>query len=264
MGFFPEPQGTYVLLVDNTVAGQTYDFQISMLAAKPVPQINPIEVPEDNTADWRLTYTFNVPKQVISGKVSWDDIDVVGSPAYFYKDVNQTGTVNLLMTDSDNYMFYTVAHMADAFNLLADVQSGEIVFDIPALYDWYAFMDAVSYLANAQLISGTLRYEHYVVGNDDNVSALNQTELYPASPNPFNPSTRIRYSLNKNTDVSVAIYNLKGQKVISLHSGISKAGMNTLNWDGTDQRGKLVGSGVYYIKMTDDKHVYSRKVLLLK
>lgn len=264
VGWYPQPVGTYQLITANSIAGQTYDFQIELPYAKPMPVINPLPIPTDDVQDWKLAVMFDVTKQIITGVVAWDDIDVVGSQAIFNKDLNQTGKVNLLMTDSDNYMFYNVAHTADAFHVLNNVQTGVSVFDIPAQTDWYAFLDAANYVANAQYVSGMTLYRHYGVSNEDDVAALDHSIIYPNAPNPFNTATTIRFALSKEDDISLSIYNIKGQKVKSLQNGVAKAGINALTWNGSDESDKPCGSGIYYLRLTDSRQTITRKMLLLK
>ncbi|MDD2544581.1 MAG: T9SS type A sorting domain-containing protein, partial [Candidatus Cloacimonetes bacterium] len=59
-------------------------------------------------------------------------------------------------------------------------------------------------------------------------------------------------------------YNLKGQKVRSLYSGIADLGINRQQWDGRDENSVLCSSGVYYLKLQSGSKVIKRKMLLLK
>ena len=84
-------------------------------------------------------------------------------------------------------------------------------------------------------------------------------------PNPFNPTTEIRYSLAKNTRASLHIYNVCGQEV--WHSEPmegQQAGMHTLTWDGTDQKGRPLSSGLYFYRLNTPDYVEVRKMMLLK
>ncbi len=88
--------------------------------------------------------------------------------------------------------------------------------------------------------------------------------LYPNYPNPFNPSTVMRYQLAGNSDVRLAIYNLLGQEIRTLVNTRQPAGNYSVIWDGKDNRGIAVGSGVYFYRMTAGKFSAARKTLLLK
>ncbi len=84
-------------------------------------------------------------------------------------------------------------------------------------------------------------------------------------PNPFNPSTVIRYSLPKKSSVKITVFNALGQVVKTLvNASEQKAGVYQVCWDGTDQSGKQAPNGVYFYQMEADEIKITRKMLLLK
>jgi flagellar hook assembly protein FlgD len=83
-------------------------------------------------------------------------------------------------------------------------------------------------------------------------------------PNPFNPSTRIRYSLARNSQVSLSIYNVAGQLVKTLVNDTRTAGPHAVTWDGRDDRGVPVASGVYFYRLVAGDFTKTRKLTLLK
>ncbi|NLA45583.1 MAG: T9SS type A sorting domain-containing protein, partial [Candidatus Cloacimonetes bacterium] len=83
-------------------------------------------------------------------------------------------------------------------------------------------------------------------------------------PNPFNPSTEIHFSLAEPGKVIIDIYNQKGELVRNLLNGNFTAGNNKVFWDGLDNQGKIVSSGVYYYRMRNGAYSSTRKMLLLK
>jgi len=83
-------------------------------------------------------------------------------------------------------------------------------------------------------------------------------------PNPFNPSTEIRYDLSKETNVKLDIYNLKGQIIKTLISEYLQAGSYSTVWDGTNSTNSLVSSGIYLYKMQTDYGVNIKKCILFK
>jgi hypothetical protein len=83
-------------------------------------------------------------------------------------------------------------------------------------------------------------------------------------PNPFNPETAIRYALPHDCLVELSIYNILGQKVKTLIKEYQSAGYKTIHWDGRDDEGKEVGSGVYFYKIKADSYIDVKKMALLK
>ena len=83
-------------------------------------------------------------------------------------------------------------------------------------------------------------------------------------PNPFNSSTVIRFSLSKSTEAEVIVYNLAGQQVATLVNGVRPAGNHTVRWDGRDDDGRILASGVYLYRLRAGGHAETRKLLLLR
>ncbi|MFQ5631246.1 MAG: FlgD immunoglobulin-like domain containing protein, partial [bacterium] len=73
--------------------------------------------------------------------------------------------------------------------------------------------------------------------------------LHQNYPNPFNPETKIRYSLPQTNNVSLKIYNINGDIIRTLVNAKVEAGEHFIRWDGTDNNGFLVASGVYYYEL---------------
>jgi hypothetical protein len=100
----------------------------------------------------------------------------------------------------------------------------------------------------------------------DNVTPIlpAMTEMTKAYPNPFNNITSITYLVSKSEDVKIEIYNLKGQVVRSLVSGTKNPGSYSLKWNGNNDKGRSVSSGVYYIRMTAGDYITTQKVMYIK
>jgi hypothetical protein len=83
-------------------------------------------------------------------------------------------------------------------------------------------------------------------------------------PNPFNPETIIKYGIPNPEKVEIEIYNTLGQKVITLLSKEQKAGYHEVLWDGRNENGRLVASGIYFYKVQAGEHMAIRKMIFLK
>ncbi|MFN3135970.1 MAG: FlgD immunoglobulin-like domain containing protein, partial [Candidatus Kryptonium sp.] len=83
-------------------------------------------------------------------------------------------------------------------------------------------------------------------------------------PNPFNSTTQISFGLPSADNVSIVIYNTTGRIVRRLVSGYFEAGHYTVSWDGTDDNGNLVSSGVYLYRLETNHYIDSKKMTLIK
>ncbi|MBN1349744.1 choice-of-anchor D domain-containing protein [candidate division KSB1 bacterium] len=89
-------------------------------------------------------------------------------------------------------------------------------------------------------------------------------ELHQNYPNPFNPETVIKYNLPESGKMDLKIYNVMGQLVRTLADGVHKAGYHSVTWDGRNDNGRMVSSGIYFFKMKTHSAVHTRKMMLLR
>ena len=99
-------------------------------------------------------------------------------------------------------------------------------------------------------------------------SGLNHTPmnftLEQNYPNPFNPTTTIEYSIGKAQNVRLVIYNALGQKVRTLVNGVQSAGTHRFIWNGKNERGLNVPSGLYFYRLEGDHQVVTKKMILIR
>ncbi len=95
-------------------------------------------------------------------------------------------------------------------------------------------------------------------------SLVNETELQGNFPNPFNPTTTIRYALEASSEVTLKVYNTLGQEVITLVSAQRNAGQHSVVWDGRNAQGEHVASGIYIYRLVAGDYVQTRKLMFNK
>lgn len=104
-----------------------------------------------------------------------------------------------------------------------------------------------------------------VLRNNEKLATNFDYELKQNFPNPFNPTTQIKFSLKKESVTQLKIYNILGQLVQTLISEKLKEGNHSIQWNGTDELGKQVASGIYYYKIsTESGFSQTKKMILLK
>jgi len=83
-------------------------------------------------------------------------------------------------------------------------------------------------------------------------------------PNPFNPTTKINYFLEKDADIEFQIFNIAGQSIYNSNIISSKEGNNIFSWNALDDFGNKIPSGIYIVSMNLGDKVYSQKITFLK
>jgi len=104
----------------------------------------------------------------------------------------------------------------------------------------------------------------YPIDVDDNSDVRSVTRLGANTPNPFNPTTSIAYSMREAGPVTIEIFNVRGQLVKTLVNDVMAAGPHSVIWNGDDDSGASVGSGVYFYKMGTGRYTATKKMILLK
>ena len=108
----------------------------------------------------------------------------------------------------------------------------------------------------------TLRY--YPFASEQQEETPRVTRLKGGVPNPFNPSTMIRFELASNEHVRLEIYDVAGRLVRRLLDERRAPGYHEVPWDGRDNNGAAVGSGVYFVRMRGDSYTGVAKLVMLK
>lgn len=110
----------------------------------------------------------------------------------------------------------------------------------------YIYSDLVTYIDDVQI---------------SNLHSFNLSQNYP---NPFNPTTTIQYSLSVAANVKLTIYNLLGQKVATLVNRDHQPGAYSVQWDGKDESGSIVASGIYTYRLEARERTETRKLVLIR
>jgi hypothetical protein len=176
--------------------------------------------------------------------------------------------------------WYEIDHIGDGmtFDLTLTYQDHELDFqDEPNLalwrwtdsYHWDGPMTAiVDTLENTATAAGLTEFSEWVMTSANNPTGVRKArgrfQLFANYPNPFNPSTTIAYELAAPAHVDLAIYDLAGRLVRVLVDSGRSEGYHEVNWDGRDEQGSQVASGVYFCRIEAAGSFRTMKLVLLK
>jgi hypothetical protein len=130
---------------------------------------------------------------------------------------------------------------------------------------YYYWLECVDNAGEAETLGPVSLFIPEGIVNNGTPAAPDDYGLKQNFPNPFNPDTRISFALLENSPVRLTIYNLKGEKIKTVFEGFVEADMvQSAYWDGTDDNGKTVATGVYLYRLRTNSTSYSKRMLLMK
>jgi len=161
-----------------------------------------------------------------------------------------------------------------ATGITLDIAQGETVeltqeFSAPAPLDLTRCMLVVWVQADQSnyevLQAARVEVGDLMTSIDDDLADLpSDFQLGQNYPNPFNANTTISYALTNAGRISLAVYDLAGRKVADLFNGNQSAGNYQIDWDGIDNSGQVVSSGIYFYRLIADGQSTTRRMMLLK
>ena len=113
-------------------------------------------------------------------------------------------------------------------------------------------------------LKGALGGEWNALAKEATPTVPERTEFYAPSPNPFNPAVTLRFALNQTSKTTLVIYDIRGRRVRTVVDQDLKAGPHSFVWQGTDQHGARVSSGVYLVRFEGGGLARTSRVVLVK
>ena len=111
---------------------------------------------------------------------------------------------------------------------------------------------------------GSINNACLVLSNEEQKFLPEQVTLYQNYPNPFNPSTTIRFFLKNDAEASLTIYDANGKLIINLFERFQSAGSKSFSWNGTNQSGQKVTTGIYIYRLDVNGVAYNKKMIFIK
>jgi len=220
---------------------------------------------------------FQIPLQFANDLVIVDSVIFGGRTSGFTgadimrADTNLGGTQNTITLVVVPLQTGSITAGSDAIATLYLTRNSSSTFDTAAVTD--TAMTPFGGLLLADTVGNTYGYRPVFVGGqvafatgigDDRSVLPTSFALGQNYPNPFNPSTSFVIALPTASYVTLDVFNLLGQRVSRLYDGPAAAGYLDIQWDGRNDQGRSVGSGVYFYRMLAGDFQQVRKMVLLK
>lgn len=219
--------------VENLAPGN-HEFYVSAVYNGDTLNSEPLNIEIELQVPQNLTYIFNEPNLVLQ----WDALDLERGFDSYNVYIN-----NELYEQTDGI-----------YLIIADIEDGD--------YEVYLTASYGDYESEASEV-----LEFNITDNHDDSIELQADRIFQNSPNPFNPTTQINYQINgaESKNAKISVYNQKGQLVKVLVDEIKATGKHNVIWNGDNDKGQQVSSGIYFYKFeVDNQQIDIKKMLLLK
>jgi hypothetical protein len=184
------------------------------------------------------------------------DYDYQGWPDHFVGIVGPSG-------DAGSSLVWSDQGAGERGSLYEDAATGSRRYMMPVMLG--GMSDGAAPSTRVEYVTRILDDSNLIgtTGVDEVHGLVNR--LWQNAPNPFNPATSIRYSVaRENARVTLHVYDVAGRRVATLIDEPTAAGEHVARWDGRDDRGRQVASGIYFSRLSVDGWTASRKMVLLK
>ena len=231
----------------------------------------------NKTATASNSLAENPPDLAVDGNLETHWSAGIHPPQWIELDLGGTFTVNRINLIVDQFpdgqtrhQLFGKATAQDTFELLHEFDgqttSGQILeYTMPT--GWTGRFVKVETLASPSWVAWkeieVLSAVPTSVSSGENETIPADLTLSQNYPNPFNPGTRIEYRLSQAGEVKLVIFNIQGQQVRSLVAGFEPAGFHSVQWNGQDDLGRRVASGLYFYRLQAGGFVKTQKMLLI-
>jgi hypothetical protein len=182
-------------------------------------------------------------------------------------DSSATVFVQISSTSTEPDLFYlslppdstwVSTNISDGILMPGQPQSFRVFFDATGLAEgtYNAALSVNDYFLNQLVIPVTL-----LVDQDIAVRNLSTNASVTISPNPFEDLQKVNINLMRTTTVNVKVVDIYGRTIAQLHSGVMRAGVHSLVWNGRNSNDQIVGTGVYFIVVTDNYGSVTKKTI---
>lgn len=180
-----------------------------------------------------------IPNDITSGRIQIDKSDVNTK----YKIENNIGNMLLLQDDHEFY---------------------QISFGNLSKADGLVVIEVVNGTIPDELSIQSFKNDGSTASNKIILSKSENNFLYQNYPNPFSKETSIKFNLTEESDIEILIYDVRGRVVKTFDEGIKVPGPHELIWDGTNEEGDKVSSGIYFYQLRSKNYTKARKMTLIK
>ena len=246
-------------LIQNPVAGNSYNFQLKASGTMPTVSFDNQPLPSDTTKDFRIDVDFNIDKQVIKWQNYFDDLQ--NTYTILERDI---GSANCFIADTDNYNKCVSKAKFTTYNPLVNSTGSKFRFFAPENKPWVAFINTGNSLQNLVLVDAIFKFYLPPDFNGIDLIALQKKQMLSISPNPIENTAVISFSLDKMTFSELNIVSASGIIIKHLFNKNLDIGNHTIVWDTKDDNGIAVPPGIYIATLNTGNFKTAKSLIVIK
>ncbi|MCK4407063.1 MAG: T9SS type A sorting domain-containing protein [Bacteroidales bacterium] len=266
----------FILINENTGGGSKVEVGSEAGEVYLIYTPDPLEIlfSNNNGVDFTLQseldttiggYVVNGHYPVISRSTSPGELYLVSwhYPAnyHIYHSIDYGQSFNLRYISDECDLIYI-------YKFTAGIEPGSFYmsYSIP----WYDGINTLMYIYYSNDTAKTFTEyvhildENFPVSIQENNNLFENIQLSQNYPNPFSTSTNIEFNISKESKIEINVYNINGQLVIQLLNKNLPAGQHNISWDGTNETGQQLKSGIYFYRLKTDEGVFRKKMVLVR
>jgi hypothetical protein len=249
------PLSGYASIITSSVAGEHYYW--NWTTPNPMTQLAMTEVPSGIDSPWVIEVDYDLPYDVKNGR------DFYADPYSWYAEKLPGGHLDFFIADHPNLNAYLAGSPFAAYEIAEGASSGYVQFHTPLPQDYYVVLSGAEHHRLYTQADVTVRLWEVSTGAGDGppVTAFALERPYP---NPFRAGGTLGFSVTGDAPVTLAVYDVSGSLVRTLADGAVGPGTHRRAWDGTDNTGRPVASGVYFARLRVGREEANRKLVLVR
>jgi hypothetical protein len=246
------PLSGYASIITASVPGEHYYWNWTTPNA--MTQLAMTEAPSGMDSPWVVEVEYGLPYDVKNGR------DFYSSPYSWYAEKLPDGHLDFFIADYANLNAYLTGNPFVAHEIAEGVSTNHVQFHPPLVQDYYAVLSGAEHHRLYTQADVTVRLWEVSTGVQD----VGVASLAPPHPNPFRERGTLAFSVRQEGPVELRVYDVSGSLVRTLADGVFEPGSYDRAWDGKDNAGRPVASGVYFARLTAESENVNRKLVLVR
>jgi hypothetical protein len=250
------PATGYASIITGSVPGEHYYW--SWTAPDGIRELNMVEVAPGIDAPFVIEVEYELPYDVQSGR------DYYASPAGWYAENLPDGSLTFFIADQPNYGRSHFNLQFDAYAVSQGASSHHVQFHVPSVEEHFVVFSGDE--RHGLTARGDFKVRLWIddtVGVPDNADVASVSLSRP-SPNPLSRTTTLAFSIAERGLVALAVYDARGALVRRIVNEALPPGSHERAWDGRNDEGCPVASGVYFARLEAEGATDERKVVVLR